>query len=113
VSTTKFITDAVNSTPDEHLFTGGGSKDGQAAFNPKKGSIPARTDVPASLFDSIAQRFMGEFKNAQLTPSIAHGSAAPEAFASGLNDEMGQFVQKKNVNASASNIAKLADQFLK
>jgi len=26
---TKFITDAVNSTPDEHLFTGGGSKDGQ------------------------------------------------------------------------------------
>ncbi len=90
-----------------------GSRDGQAAFNPKKGSIPARTDVPASLFDSIAQRFMGEFKNASLTPSIAHGSAAPEAFASGLNDEMGQFVQKKNVNASASNIAKLADQFLK
>jgi glucose/mannose transport system substrate-binding protein len=90
-----------------------GSKDGQSAFNPKKGSIPARTDVPASLFDSIAQRFMGEFKNASLTPSIAHGSAAPEAFASGLNDEMGQFVQKKNVNASAANIAKLADQFLK
>src|ERR1044071_7919897 len=26
---TKFITDAVNSTPAEHLFTGGGSKDGQ------------------------------------------------------------------------------------
>jgi glucose/mannose transport system substrate-binding protein len=56
---------------------------------------------------------MGEFKSASLTPSIAHGSAAPEAFASGLNDEMGQFVQKKNVNASAANIAKLADQFLK
>jgi glucose/mannose transport system substrate-binding protein len=90
-----------------------GSKDGQSAFNPKKGSIPARTDVPASLFDPIAQRFMGEFKNASLTPSIAHGSAAPEAFASGLNDEMGQFVQKKDVAASASNIAKLADQFLK
>src|SRR5262245_49545652 len=26
---TKFVTDAVNSTPDEHLFTTGGSKDGQ------------------------------------------------------------------------------------
>ena len=90
-----------------------GSKDGQAAFNPKKGSIPARTDVPASIFDSIAQRFIGEFKNASLTPSIAHGSAAPEAFASGVNDEMGQFVQKKDVNASAANLAKLADQFLK
>jgi hypothetical protein len=26
---------------------------------------------------------------------------------------MGQFVQKKDVNATASNLAKLADQFLK
>ena len=90
-----------------------GSEAGQAAFNPKKGSIPARTDVPASIFDSIAQRFIGEFKTASLTPSIAHGSAAPEAFASGVNDEMGQFVQKKDVNGSASNLAKLATQFLK
>src|SRR5712692_6107673 len=90
-----------------------GSKDGQAAFNPKKGSIPARTDVPKSIFDSIAQKFIDEFKTAQLTPSIAHGSAAPEAFASGLNDEMGQFVQKKNVAGTLANIAKLADQFLK
>jgi glucose/mannose transport system substrate-binding protein len=90
-----------------------GSETGQAAFNPKKGSIPARTDVPASIFDSIAQRFIGEFKTASLTPSIAHGSAAPEAFASGVNDEMGQFVQKKDVNGSTANLAKLADQFLK
>jgi glucose/mannose transport system substrate-binding protein len=90
-----------------------GSEAGQAAFNPKKGSIPARTDVPANIFDSIAQRFIGEFKTASLTPSIAHGSAAPEAFASGVNDEMGQFVQKKDVNGSASNLAKLATQFLK
>src|SRR5438552_3233020 len=90
-----------------------GSEAGQAAFNPKKGSIPARTDVPASIFDSIAQKFIAEFKTDSLTPSIAHGSAAPEAFASGVNDEMGQFVQKKDVNASASNIAKLADQYLK
>ncbi len=90
-----------------------GSETGQAAFNPKKGSIPARTDVPASIFDSIAQRFIGEFKTASLTPSIAHGSAAPEAFVSGVNDEMGQFVQKKDVSGTLSNLAKLADQFLK
>ena len=90
-----------------------GSEEGQAAFNPKKGSIPARTDVPANIFDSIAQKFITEFKNASLTPSIAHGSAAPEAFVSALNDEMGQFVQKKDVNGSITNIAKLADQYLK
>src|SRR6266536_421607 len=89
------------------------SQEGQAAFNPKKGSIPARTDVSPSIFDPIAQGFIAEFKTDSLTPSIAHGSAAPEAFASGVNDEMGQFVQKKDVNASAANLAKLADQFLK
>jgi glucose/mannose transport system substrate-binding protein len=90
-----------------------GSQEGQAAFNPKKGSIPARTDVSPTIFDPIAQRFIAEFKTDSLTPSIAHGSAAPEAFASGVNDEMGQFVQKKDVNATTSNLAKLADQFLK
>jgi glucose/mannose transport system substrate-binding protein len=90
-----------------------GSKDGQAAFNPKKGSIPARTDVPSSIFDPIAQQFIAEFKTDKLTPSIAHGSAAPEAFATGVNDEMGQFVQKRDVAASMTSLAKLADQFLK
>src|SRR6266516_39084 len=90
-----------------------GSEAGQAAFNPKKGSIPARTDVPANIFDAIAQQFISDFKSAKLTPSIAHGSAAPGAFSDGVNDEMGQFVQKKDVNASAANPAKLADQYLK
>ena len=90
-----------------------GSEAGQAAFNPKKGSIPARTDVPVDIFDPIARQFIGEFKSAKLTPSIAHGSAAPGAFSDGVNDEMGQFVQKKDVNASAANLAKLADQYLK
>src|SRR2546423_4843356 len=80
-----------------------GSEAGQAAFNPKKGSIPARTDVPVDIFDPIARQFIGEFKSAKLTPSIAHGSAAPGAFSDGVNDEMGQFVQKKDVNASAAN----------
>src|SRR3989454_9271768 len=89
-----------------------GSQDGQAAFNPKKGSIPARTDVPASIFDPIAQSFIGEFKTDQLTPSIAHGSAAPEVFASALNDEMGSFAQKKDIVATQTNIKKLADQYL-
>src|SRR5467141_4157737 len=45
-----------------------GSNEGQTAFNPKKGSIPARTDVSASVFDPIAQQFMAEFKTDSLTP---------------------------------------------
>ncbi len=90
-----------------------GSQDGQAAFNPKKGSIPARTDVSKNIFDSVAQQFIDDFKRDALTPSLAHGSAAPEAFASAVNDEMGQFVQKKDVDATSANLQKLADQFLK
>ena len=89
-----------------------GSKDGQAAFNPKKGSIPARTDVSADLFDPVSQGFMNDFKSASLVPSSAHGSATPEAFASAVNDEMGQFIQKRDVEATANNLQKLAQQFL-
>jgi glucose/mannose transport system substrate-binding protein len=67
-----------------------GSQEVQAAFNPKKGSIPARTDVSKSIFDPIAQQFIDDFKVNALVPSSAHGSATPDAFASAVNDEMGQ-----------------------
>jgi glucose/mannose transport system substrate-binding protein len=90
-----------------------GSQEGQAAFNPKKGSIPARTDVSKDIFDVVAQQFIEDFKKDSLTPSIAHGSAAPEAFAAAMNDEMGSFIQKKDDNTTATNLAKLADQYLK
>jgi glucose/mannose transport system substrate-binding protein len=90
-----------------------GSQEGQAAFNPKKGSIPARTDVSASIFDPIAQSFMSEFKNDALVPSSAHGSATPDSFASAVNDEMGQFVINKDVEKTSSNLQKLSDEFLK
>ena len=40
-------------------------------------------------------------------------SATPDAFASGVNDEMGQFVINKDVNKTASNLQKLSDEFLK
>ncbi|HEY8846688.1 MAG TPA: hypothetical protein VIM24_08520, partial [Candidatus Limnocylindrales bacterium] len=41
---TKFITDAINSVPAEHLFTGGGSKDGQDIPNWKWTSGPGVQD---------------------------------------------------------------------
>jgi len=90
-----------------------GSQEGQAAFNPKKGSIPARTDVSPSGFDVIAQSFIAEFKTDTLVPSSAHGSATPPAFASAVNDEMGQFIQNKDVTKTASNLQKASDEFLK
>jgi glucose/mannose transport system substrate-binding protein len=88
------------------------SQQGQQDFNPKKGSIPARTDVPTSAFDPISQSFMAEFKSDKLVPSSAHGSATPPNFASAVNDIMGQFAQNKDVNGTASALQAKAQQFL-
>jgi len=90
-----------------------GSQEGQAAFNPLKGSIPARTDVSPSGFDVISQQFMTEFKTDTLVPSSAHGSATPQNFANGVNDELGQFLIKLDVNATATKLQSLSDEFLK
>ena len=88
-------------------------KDFQTIFNQAKGSIPARTDVSPSGFDVIAQSFIAEFKTDTLVPSSAHGSATPPNFASAVNDEMGQFIQNKDVTKTASNLQKASDEFLK
>ncbi len=57
-----------------------GSKDGQDAFNPAKGSIPARTDADKSLYDVYLQYSIDAFGKETLAPSIVHGAAAPEAY---------------------------------
>ena len=57
-----------------------GSKEGQDAFNPAKGSIPARTDADRSLYDVYLQYSIDAFGTETLAPSIVHGAAAPEAY---------------------------------
>ena len=60
-----------------------GSKDGQDAFNPLKGSIPARTDADPSVYDEYQLGAIADFKSNTLVPSIQHGAAAKQSF---LND---------------------------
>ncbi len=79
-----------------------GSVEGQAAFNPKKGSIPARTDVPMDAFDPIAKSIMTDFGKDVLVPSAAHGSAVAESFVISLNDQLSVFIQDKDVEKSAA-----------
>ncbi len=57
-----------------------GSREGQDAFNPAKGSIPARTDADRSLYDVYLQYSIDAFGAETLAPSIVHGAAAPEAY---------------------------------
>jgi glucose/mannose transport system substrate-binding protein len=69
-----------------------GSKEGQDAFNPLKGSIPARTDADRSLYDVYLKSAMDDFASNEIAPSVAHGAAASEGWVTAINDVMTLFV---------------------
>jgi glucose/mannose transport system substrate-binding protein len=79
-----------------------GSKEGQEAFNPLKGSIPARTDVDRAKFGVYHNWSMDSFAKDALVPSVVHGSAAPADFQQALNDATTTFIVDKNVDAYAA-----------
>jgi glucose/mannose transport system substrate-binding protein len=82
-----------------------GSKEGQDAFNPIKGSISARTDADMSKYGPYQRSAMQDFKNAKyMYPSIVHGSGAPEVFAAKFNDIASEFATTKDVSAAAKAI---------
>ncbi|MGB9760155.1 MAG: ABC transporter substrate-binding protein [Thermoproteota archaeon] len=82
-----------------------GSKEGQDAFNPIKGSIPARTDADISKYGPYQRAAIQDFKNAKyMYPSIVHGSGAPEVFAAKFNDIASEFATTKDVSAAAKAI---------
>jgi glucose/mannose transport system substrate-binding protein len=81
-----------------------GSKEGQEAFNPLKGSIPARTDVDRSKFDGYHQWSMDSFSKDKLLASCVHGEAAPAAFQQALNDAVTAFVVDKNIDNFANTL---------
>ena len=57
-----------------------GSREGQDAFNPIKGSIPARTDPDTSKYDEYLLSAMDAFAADTLVGSIQHGAAAKQSF---------------------------------
>lgn len=72
------------------------SVEGQDAFNPIKGSIPARVDANRELYDDYLVWSMNDFATNALCPSIAHGSAAAEGFITSLNDALNLFIANQN-----------------
>jgi glucose/mannose transport system substrate-binding protein len=77
-----------------------GSKEGQDAFNPIKGSIPARTDGDRSLYDAYLQSAMDDFGSNEIVPSVAHGAAASEGWVTAINDVWTLFVADLDVAAA-------------
>lgn len=75
-----------------------GSVEGQDVFNPLKGSIPARIDADPEQYDDYGKDAMADFKEADLFPSLAHGSAASEGFLTKANQAVNIFVTQKDVD---------------
>ena len=76
------------------------SKAGQEAFNPLKGSIPARMDGDPSLFNEYLQSAMKDWTSEPIVPSVVHGAAAVEKWATVYKDILNTFATKGDVAAT-------------
>ncbi|MBU0493999.1 MAG: ABC transporter substrate-binding protein [Chloroflexi bacterium] len=85
-----------------------GSFEGQEAFNPLKGSIPARTDGGKANYDEYLQSAMKDWASNKLCPSLAHGAAAPEGWVTAATDAIAVFVTKQDVSATQAALAQAA-----
>lgn len=85
-----------------------GSADGQKAFNLAKGSIPARTDVPASDFPAYQQGAMEAFKSDTIVSSIAHGAAVSLAWNTDISTAVSKFHSGRNADQLVKDLAAAA-----
>jgi glucose/mannose transport system substrate-binding protein len=67
-----------------------GSVEGQAAFNPIKGSISARVDVDPSRYDSLSQQAFLDFQSKRLVSALS--GTVPSSFSNPVDTALGHFV---------------------
>jgi glucose/mannose transport system substrate-binding protein len=83
------------------------SRAGQDAFNPLKGSIPARTDADVTRYDAYQRLAIADLKaTPALYPTIA--SAVPESFKSRLGSILFEFTAGRDVKKAARETAEAA-----
>ncbi len=82
-----------------------GSKAGQEAFNPLKGSICGRDDCDPELFGPYLQSALEDWKKDVIVPSLAHGAAASEGWVTEIQDAVTAFVADLNVGSFQSRLA--------
>lgn len=87
-----------------------GSKEGQDAFNPLKGSIAARLDSDLSKYNTYSQSAAKDWKSNKIVGSLVHGVVAPETFMSAFGNVIDGLVSSKNAQAAAAQAQALADQ---
>ena len=80
-----------------------GSKEGQEAFNPKKGSICARTDCDPEAFKVVPETYeyltsaAEDWASNAIVPSVVHGAASIESWATDFKDTITLFVSSGDV----------------
>jgi glucose/mannose transport system substrate-binding protein len=74
-----------------------GSKAGQDAFNPVKGSIPARSDGDRSLYDVYLQSAMDDWASNTIVGSLTHGVVANDSWKSEIDTALGLFLTDHNI----------------
>jgi len=86
-------------------LTVAGSKEGQEAFNPIKGSICARTDCDPALFDAYLQSAIADWNTDTVVGSLTHGVVANDAWKSEIDTALGLFLADGDVAAFQSALA--------
>ncbi|WP_322509120.1 ABC transporter substrate-binding protein [Anaerolinea sp.] len=76
-----------------------GSKEGQEAFNPVKGSICARTDCNKALFGEYLQSAMDDWASNVVVGSLTHGVVANDSWKSEIDTALGLFVSNGDLAA--------------
>ncbi len=82
-----------------------GSIEGQNAFNPLKGSIPANVDATAAapdLYNTYLQAAAEDWASNTLVGSLVHGAAANERFMGDFNQVMEIYLQSSDATATAT-----------
>lgn len=82
-----------------------GSVEGQNAFNPLKGSIPARVDAVAAapnLYNKYLQDTSAAWASDTLVGSLVHGTAANERFMGDFNQVIEIYLASGNATAAAT-----------
>jgi glucose/mannose transport system substrate-binding protein len=86
-----------------------GSLAGQDAFNPLKGSIPARVDGGQGPgYDSYQFAAIADFRSNVIVPSVVHGFAAKQSFVTDFVNIMNTFAVNRDIAATQSSLVQAA-----
>jgi glucose/mannose transport system substrate-binding protein len=88
-----------------------GSKAGQEAFNPVKGSICARTDCDTTLFNAYLQTAMADWASDRVVGSLTHGVTANDTWKNEINTALGLFLTDGDMAAFQSALVTAATTY--